>query len=187
MNRAFPLKLDPELVTDLTALRFGKQRLVKNKKPSQLKEAVRAAVHASQPPVIAVALAAPAAPLLQKTLSDLSRFQRRAKEENPLKAAKAQRLICGLREISRSIESAKPPVAVIIASNIHDAPVLEELANLEISCKTKGVLYITNLLSRNQLGKAAGKAVRQTAVAIISVEGANATWKQVLDLLPSYH
>ena len=189
MNRAFPLKVDPDLVGDLTSVRFGKQRLVKNKKPSQLKEAVRsvaeAATHATQAPVVTAPAADSAAALLQKTLLDLSRFQRRAKEENPLKAAKAQRLICGIREISRCLESAKVPIAVIAACNIQDAPVLEELANLEISCKMKGVVFLSNLLSRNQLGKAAGKAVRQAAVAIISVEGANATWKKLLDSLHS--
>jgi len=120
---------------------------------------------------------------LQKTISDLARFQRRARDENPLKAAKAQRLIFGLREISWSLEAQKPPIAVIAASNIRDEPVLEELRNLEISCITRGVRFLPGLLSRNQLGKAAGKTVRQTVIGVVSVEGANASWKSMLALL----
>ena len=186
MNRGFPIKLDTaELPLDPTTVRFGKQRLVKKKKLSHLKAAVLAEDGAleSAPVVVEAPSSDSPAGLLQKILGDLARFQKRAKEENPLKAAKAQRLVFGLREISRSLESQKPPIAVVAASNIRDAPVLEELVKIENACKSRGVKYFPNLLSRNQLGRAAGKTVRQTAVAIVSVEGANATWKSLLALL----
>ena len=189
MNRAFPLKINETGVSlDPTTVRFGKQRLVQKKKPSHLKAAVIEAknfAEASEAPAAPILAPEPdsAGALAQKMLSDLARFQRRAREENPLKAARAQRLIFGLREISRSLEAQKPPIAVLAASNITDAPVLEELRNLEISCQARGVTYLNHLLSRNQLGRAAGKPVRQTAVAIVSVEGANATWKSLVALL----
>ena len=184
MNRAFPLKIDPNGEIDPSSVRFGKQRLVQNKKLSKLKAAVLEAKSEPAPQII-IPAPAPDSPagLLQKIISDLARFQRRAKEENPLKAAKAQRLIFGIREISRELECQKMPIAVIVACNIRDAPVIEELMNLEISCKTKGVHFLNNLLSRNQLGKAAGKTVRQTAIGIVSIEGANQTWKSLVALL----
>ena len=188
MNRSFPLKIDcADVSLDPATIRRGKQRLVQKKKLSHLKEIILEVRAAAGVPAAAPILA-PAADsaggLLQKTLSDLARFQRRAREEQPLKAAKAQRLLFGLREISRSLENQKPPIAVITASNIVDEPILEELRNLEIVCRARNVLFISDLLSRNQLGRAAGKPVRQSAVAIVSVEGANLTWKSLLALLP---
>ena len=182
MNRAFPLKMQLPAELDPGSVRFGKQRLVKKRKPSKLKAAVLAEETETPRSPVVISAPAPESPggLLQKILADLARFQRRAKEENPLKAAKAQRLVFGLREISRELECQKPPIAVIPACNIIDAPVLTELGNLEISCKARGVLFLSGILSRNQLGRAAGKTVRQTAVAIVSIEGANQTWKLLL-------
>eukprot|EP00005_Dracoamoeba_jomungandri_P000130 CAMPEP_0174253202 /NCGR_PEP_ID=MMETSP0439-20130205/2584_1 /TAXON_ID=0 /ORGANISM="Stereomyxa ramosa, Strain Chinc5" /LENGTH=505 /DNA_ID=CAMNT_0015334107 /DNA_START=84 /DNA_END=1601 /DNA_ORIENTATION=- len=118
-------------------------------------------------------------------LQELSRFQQRYREKNPNKAAAKKRLVCGLREVTRSIERKKSK-CVIITPNIEsvDAPgglnsVLDEMIK---SCK-KNKVFLVFGMTRNSMGKAVGtKRLRVSAVSILDYQGAEQHFNLVVDL-----
>ena len=176
----------------------------------------------------------PSSPIF-KILANLATFQRRAKEEAPLKAAKSKRLVIGLRECERALACSSPIcqicnsgtfsklvhccpekpqklIGLVLANNIVDQPVLDEMRRVLIKagvpesqmdkavcmCEksgetrneakslsetvltTRGVVVVLGAISRNQIGKALGLSVRQTAVGVVSVQGVHKEWKDLV-------
>ncbi|KAF4651397.1 SIS binding protein [Perkinsus olseni] len=137
--------------------------------------------------------------LVQDMLEDLHRYQERAKE-NPAKFKKRKRFVTGLREVSRALRLGKLK-GVIVAPNMHssessgglDERVVEIVDEASMgggsSAPAKNKLDtdrqavpVVFALSKNRLGKACGKPVRQCAVGLLSVEGAERKWKQITEM-----
>ncbi|KAF4699269.1 SIS binding protein [Perkinsus olseni] len=137
--------------------------------------------------------------LVQDMLEDLHRYQERAKE-NPAKFKKRKRFVTGLREVSRALRLGKLK-GVIVAPNMHssessgglDERVVEIVDEASMgggsSAPAKSKLDtdrqavpVVFALSKNRLGKACGKPVRQCAVGLLSVEGAERKWKQITEM-----
>eukprot|EP00931_Biecheleriopsis_adriatica_P011247 TRINITY_DN112322_c0_g1_i1.p1 TRINITY_DN112322_c0_g1~~TRINITY_DN112322_c0_g1_i1.p1 ORF type:complete len:530 (-),score=189.24 TRINITY_DN112322_c0_g1_i1:51-1604(-) len=116
-------------------------------------------------------------------LSELVRFQERAKEQ-ALKYAKLKRYCVGLREAKRAITRNKCK-GLIVAPNL-------EVSNLEgglddtvedvIDLARDNEIPVIFALSRNRIGKAMGKNIRLSIVALHSVEGVHKEFKDVVKL-----
>ncbi|KAF4658234.1 SIS binding protein [Perkinsus chesapeaki] len=140
--------------------------------------------------------------LVLSMLEDLCRYQERAKE-NPAKFKKRKRFVTGLREVERALRLGKLQ-GIIVAPNMHSSEssggldehvvgVVEEASmgggrsSATASSRNGGnkispdrpPVPVVFALSKNRLGKACGKPVRQCAVGLLSVEGAESKWKQV--------
>ncbi|KAF4691773.1 SIS binding protein [Perkinsus olseni] len=189
--------LNSELVEDMTALRMGKARLVsKNKnKPSKLKEVilhdkvnddgdddtkgsegrnvpeitVRHYVHQYLSPELDA--------LVQDVLEDLHRYQERAKE-NPAKFKKRKRFVTGLREVSSGGLDERV-VEIVDEASMGGGSSAPAKSKLDTDRQAVPVVFA---LSKNRLGKACGKPVRQCAVGLLSVEGAERKWKQITEM-----
>eukprot|EP00930_Biecheleria_cincta_P002869 TRINITY_DN103849_c0_g1_i1.p1 TRINITY_DN103849_c0_g1~~TRINITY_DN103849_c0_g1_i1.p1 ORF type:complete len:542 (+),score=176.53 TRINITY_DN103849_c0_g1_i1:56-1681(+) len=117
-------------------------------------------------------------------LSELVRFQDRAKEQNAMKYAKLKRYCVGLREARRAIARNKCK-GLIVAPNL-------EVSNLEgglddtvedvIEEARDNEIPVIFALSRNRIGKAMGKNIRLSVVALHSVEGVHQQFREVVKL-----
>lgn len=118
-------------------------------------------------------------------LAELARFQDRAKETNPDRYAKGgfgKRLCVGMREARRAVTNGKAK-AIICAPNLEVCSsegglddCFEELIEL---CREHSVPVIF-ALSRNRIGKAIGRNIRQSAVTVLSAEGVHQEFKSVI-------
>lgn len=117
-------------------------------------------------------------------LSELVRFQDRAKEQNAMKYAKLKRYCVGLREAKRAIARNKCK-GLIVAPNL-------EVSNLEgglddtvedvIEEARDNEIPVIFALSRNRIGKAMGKNIRLSVVALHSVEGVHQQFREAAKL-----
>jgi ribosomal protein L7Ae-like RNA K-turn-binding protein len=123
-------------------------------------------------------------------LTRLSVFEKRAREELPLKYAKLQRLMFGVKEISREIEKYKfvpnrpfPLKLVVVANNLQDPEFLSQIEMIRVECEMTKTPFINDVLSRNQIGKICGKSIRQAVVAVINSDGAQDEIAKIIELL----
>jgi len=115
----------------------------------------------------------------------LKSLQERLKAINPMKAQSKRRLISGLREVSRAVQSRKAK-CVIVAANIDEVSSPGGLDDFtkEIlkTCETSQI-PIVFALRRNSLGKTLmGKKVRVCVVAVLMYDGAEDNFKNVIQL-----
>jgi hypothetical protein len=130
--------------------------------------------------------------LTKDMLERLTKFERRAKEETPLKYGKLQRLIFGCREIKREIDkhflvpTSRPfPVKLLlIANNVRDENFLaNEIDQIATSCRQANVPVLETVLSKRQIAVATSKSMRQSVVAVINSDGAQELLAKIIDLL----
>jgi selenocysteine insertion sequence-binding protein 2 len=121
---------------------------------------------------------------VRKLLAELVRFQQRLEAKDPDKARQKRRLLSGLREVLRTVQRGKAK-CVIIAPNIEHitaAGGLEDhLQEIVKQCKRTNT-FLTFAMTRNTLGKAIGKRLRVSVVAILDFSGAEELYKQVTTL-----
>ena len=127
--------------------------------------------------------------LTRSVLEKLSTYERRAREETPLKYAKLQRLVFGAKEITRELEKFQllpnrpfPIKFLVIANNLTDAAFLSEIAVIKNVCMSNKIPVISDILSKNQIGKITGKPIRQAIVAVINPEGARDEIARIAEL-----
>eukprot|EP00403_Amphidinium_massartii_P004804 CAMPEP_0178381052 /NCGR_PEP_ID=MMETSP0689_2-20121128/5783_1 /TAXON_ID=160604 /ORGANISM="Amphidinium massartii, Strain CS-259" /LENGTH=520 /DNA_ID=CAMNT_0020001221 /DNA_START=19 /DNA_END=1577 /DNA_ORIENTATION=+ len=117
-------------------------------------------------------------------LQQLSQYQERAKEKDPLKYQKLKRLCFGMREAQRAIGRGKAK-CLILAPNLEECPLeggLDDTVELLIEeCRDKEVPVVF-ALSRNRIGKALGKSIRLSIVCVLSAEGAHQLLKETIKL-----
>lgn len=115
-------------------------------------------------------------------LGELSRYQERAKERDPLKYAKQKRYCVGMRECQRAVARSKAK-CIICAPNLEECGVEggldDTIEDLIEACREADV-PIVFALSRNRIGKALGKNIRLSIVCILSAEGAHQELKAIL-------
>jgi ribosomal protein L7Ae-like RNA K-turn-binding protein len=131
--------------------------------------------------------------LVRRAVEKLSVFEKRAKIEQPLKYSKLQRLVFGAREIMRELEKfalvpnqSFPIKMLIVANNVQtDAQIVAQIQKMKIACNSHKVPVVDKTLSKNQIGKIAGKSIRQSVVAVINAEGARDEIVRVKELISS--
>eukprot|EP00928_Gymnodinium_smaydae_P089372 TRINITY_DN73347_c0_g1_i1.p1 TRINITY_DN73347_c0_g1~~TRINITY_DN73347_c0_g1_i1.p1 ORF type:complete len:584 (-),score=134.37 TRINITY_DN73347_c0_g1_i1:81-1832(-) len=115
-------------------------------------------------------------------LSKLVQFQDRAKEKDPAKFAKNKRYCVGMREGSRAIAKGKAR-CLILAPNLEvctgEGGLDDQIDNLVELCHEHDVPVIF-ALSRNRIGKALGRNVRQSVVTVLSAEGVHQEFKAMI-------
>eukprot|EP00416_Gambierdiscus_australes_P016919 CAMPEP_0171061596 /NCGR_PEP_ID=MMETSP0766_2-20121228/4539_1 /TAXON_ID=439317 /ORGANISM="Gambierdiscus australes, Strain CAWD 149" /LENGTH=374 /DNA_ID=CAMNT_0011517299 /DNA_START=143 /DNA_END=1267 /DNA_ORIENTATION=- len=115
-------------------------------------------------------------------LNELARFQERAKERDPLKYAKLKRFCVGMREAKRSVARNKAK-CLILAPNLEVSTAeggLDETVEDLIEVAREAEVPVVFALSRNRIGKALGKNIRLSIVAVLSAEGVHQQFKEVL-------
>jgi len=117
-------------------------------------------------------------------LSELVRFQERAKERDPLKFAKLKRYCVGMREARRSITRGKVK-CLIMAPNLEASTAeggLDDCVDDLIETARECEVPVVFALSRNRMGKALGKNIRMSIVALLSAEGVHQQFREVLKI-----
>lgn len=117
-------------------------------------------------------------------LGELVRFQERAKERDPLKFAKQKRFCVGMREARRAVARNKCK-CLILAPNLEVSTAeggLDETVEDLIEAAREAEVPVVFALSRNRMGKALGKNIRLSIVAVLSAEGAHQQLKEVLKI-----
>ncbi|CAE7836128.1 Secisbp2l [Symbiodinium necroappetens] len=115
-------------------------------------------------------------------LSELVRFQDRAKEQNPMKYAKLKRYCVGLREARRAITRSKCK-GLIVAPNLETSSAeggLDDTVEDVIELAREHEVPVVFALSRNRIGKAMGKNIRLSIVALHSVDGVHQQFKEIV-------
>jgi selenocysteine insertion sequence-binding protein 2 len=110
-------------------------------------------------------------------LSELMRLQRRALEENNVKAKR--RLVMGLREVARGIRSHKVKL-VVMANNLDEYGVIDATVQSIIDLAQKEEVPIYYELNKKALGKAVGKSIKVAVVGVQSPEGAHQQYKKLI-------
>jgi len=117
-------------------------------------------------------------------LSELARYQERAKERDPMKYQKQKRLCVGLREAQRNVARGKAK-AIVCAPNLEECAAEggldDTVEDLIEACREHDVPVVF-ALSRNRIGKALGRNIRLSIVCLLSLEGAHVEWRAVLKL-----
>ena len=117
-------------------------------------------------------------------LSELVRFQERAKEQNAMKYAKLKRFCVGLREAKRAITRNKCK-GLIVAPNLEVSTAeggLDDTVEDVIEMARENEVPVIFALSRNRIGKAMGKNIRLSIVALHSVDGVHQQFKEVVKI-----
>jgi len=117
-------------------------------------------------------------------LSELVRFQDRAKEQNTMKFAKLKRFCVGLREAKRAINRKKCK-GLVVAPNLEVSTAeggLDDTVEDLIELARENEVPVIFALSRNRIGKAMGKSIRLSIVALHSVDGVHQQFKEVVKL-----
>lgn len=117
-------------------------------------------------------------------LSELVRFQDRAKEQNPMKYAKLKRYCVGLREARRAITRSKCK-GLIVAPNLETSSAeggLDDTVEDVIELAREHEVPVVFALSRNRIGKAMGKNIRLSIVALHSVDGVHQQFKEIVKI-----
>lgn len=117
-------------------------------------------------------------------LGELVRFQERAKERDPLKYQKLKRFCVGLREASRAISRGKAK-CILLAPNIEACSLeggLDDHVEELVEQARAAEVPVVFALSRNRMGKALGRSIRQCIVALLSAEGVHQLFKDVIKL-----
>eukprot|EP00929_Paragymnodinium_shiwhaense_P061055 TRINITY_DN30488_c0_g1_i1.p1 TRINITY_DN30488_c0_g1~~TRINITY_DN30488_c0_g1_i1.p1 ORF type:complete len:672 (+),score=221.77 TRINITY_DN30488_c0_g1_i1:58-2073(+) len=113
-------------------------------------------------------------------LGELVRFQDRAKEKM-MTYAKNKRFCVGMREAKRAVVRAKAK-GIILAPNLEvctaEGGLDDTLEDLIEVCRESEVPVIF-ALSRNRIGKALGRNVRQSVVTVLSAEGVHQEFKAI--------
>jgi selenocysteine insertion sequence-binding protein 2 len=110
-------------------------------------------------------------------LSELMRLQRRALEENNVKAKR--RLVMGLREVARGIRAHKVKL-VVMANNLDEYGVIDATVQSIIDLAQKEEVPIYYELNKKALGKAVGKSIKVAVVGVQSPEGAHQQYKKLI-------
>ena len=111
-------------------------------------------------------------------LSELMRLQRRALEENNVKAKR--RLVMGLREVARGIRSHKVKL-VIMANNLDEYGAIDKTVQDIIDLAKTEEVPIYYELNKRSLGKAVGKSIKVAVVGVQSADGAHQQYKKLLN------
>ncbi|GJP69367.1 hypothetical protein CLOP_g302 [Closterium sp. NIES-67] len=121
--------------------------------------------------------------LVLELLAALLRFQHRALQRDPLKAAMRRRLLCGLREVGKAVRTGRAK-CVVLAPNVEE--VLGEggldaaLASIVAEAAGRSIPVVMALSTR-RLAKALNRPrCRMSAVAILDSDGAHSVLKSVL-------
>ncbi|CEM02113.1 unnamed protein product [Vitrella brassicaformis CCMP3155] len=121
---------------------------------------------------------------VESLLQELARFQQRAKTDNPQRFSKLKRYVAGMSESERAIKEDRAK-ALVVAPNVEpsvSAGGLDDMMqSLLAECEQRNVPVIF-ALSRNLLGRAIGKNMRQSAVCIVSAEGAHQLLKESIQM-----
>ena len=162
-------------VAAATPRRFATNRMV----PNLLKGASGGASAYAPPAEVDAAFAAKAKQLLRL----LSQMQERARQSgNELKARRGRRLVCGLKEVGKHLPRGKVKLLVLavnIDSGGQDNALRDEIERLIGLAQDHGV-PMTYAMSKRQLGKAVGKTIKVSAVAVVNEDGANELFREVL-------
>jgi selenocysteine insertion sequence-binding protein 2 len=123
------------------------------------------------------------AALLQRLMS----LQQRVHQQNPLHAKRLRRVVCGFHEVKRGLEGNKL-LLLFVASDIKQCEIEGGLDD-----KTKQILTLAILnevplicypsLKRKKLGYLLQKSIRVSCAGIYSIDGANETYKQIIQKL----
>ncbi|CAL1157226.1 unnamed protein product [Cladocopium goreaui] len=117
-------------------------------------------------------------------LGELVRFQERAKEQNAMKYAKLKRFCVGLREAKRAINRKKCK-GLVVAPNLEVSTLeggLDDTVEELIELARENEVPVIFALSRNRIGKAMGKSIRLSIVALHSVDGVHQQFKELVKL-----
>lgn len=117
-------------------------------------------------------------------LGELVRFQERAKEQNAMKYAKLKRFCVGLREAKRAI-TRKKCKGLVVAPNLEVSTLeggLDDTVEELIELARENEVPVIFALSRNRIGKALGKSIRLSIVALHSVDGVHQQFKELVKL-----
>ena len=117
-------------------------------------------------------------------LSELVRFQERAKEQNAMKYAKLKRFCVGLREAKRAMTRNKCK-GLIVAPNLEISTAeggLDDTVEDVIEFARENEVPVIFALSRNRIGKAMGKNIRLSIVALHSVDGVHKEFKEIVKM-----
>lgn len=122
--------------------------------------------------------------LVKSMLGELVRFQERAKAVDPQKYQKLKRICIGMREAQRALERNKAK-CVICAPNLEASTAeggLDETVEQLIELAREHEIPVIFALSRNRIGKAVGRSIRLSIVAVLSADGVHQIFKEVLAL-----
>ena len=117
-------------------------------------------------------------PTIIEMLSELMRLQRRAMEENNVKAKR--RLVMGLREVARGIRSHKVKL-VIMANNLDEYGVIDQTVQDIVDLAKTEEVPIYYELNKKGLGKAVGKSIKVAIVGVQSADGAHQQYKKLMN------
>lgn len=118
---------------------------------------------------------------VKKMIEELARIQLRLKEKEPYKFKKHKRYVVGIREVDRALKRSKLKM-IVIAPNIEKCTSengLDDLVEDLVECAVEHDVPVVWALSRNRMGKALGKSMRQSMVGILSAEGAHKEFKEI--------
>lgn len=115
---------------------------------------------------------------IKKMLSALACFQKRSKENEPLKAVQKARFSCGLKQSINSVKSGRA-VLVLVAPDMESSDTLDDKLHELITLAQGKQIPILFCLSRRKLGKAVLQSMRQVSVAVYNPDGARDHYSKI--------
>ena len=117
-----------------------------------------------------------AIPLLHEMLGELMRLQLRSKDDKNANARR--RLVMGLREVARGIRANKVKM-IVCANNLDQYGVIDEKIQAIIDSAAEKDIPIIYELNKRKIGKALGKSIKVSIVAIQNADGAQVHFKKL--------
>jgi ribosomal protein L7Ae-like RNA K-turn-binding protein len=108
--------------------------------------------------------------LIQTTLNTLAGYQKRLKENEPLKAKQKMRFVCGLKQCLNGVKSERA-ILVLVAPDTEESEALDSKLDDLIREAQAREIPILFCLSRRKLAKSILASTRQAAVAVYNADG----------------
>ena len=108
--------------------------------------------------------------LIQTTLNTLAGYQKRLKENEPLKAKQKMRFVCGLKQCLNGVKSERA-ILVLLAPDTEESEALDSKMDDLINEAHAREIPILFCLSRRKLAKSILASTRQAAVAVYNADG----------------
>jgi ribosomal protein L7Ae-like RNA K-turn-binding protein len=117
-------------------------------------------------------------------LKNLNHFQEKMRKSDPQRAALRRRLVFGTREVLKATRTKKAK-CVIVATNIDEGSAaggLDDVVSKILKNAESNAIPVIFALRRRTLGRALGKSLKMSAVAIYNADDASGTYKEVLQM-----